>query len=269
VEIIVAMDPGPTTAPARPQPSSQTMNTNIYKSLWRWAVVSLGVAACVALAGLAIHSLFQKKMMIGPANPGAEANFDGWWVGSGGGAQSFLAVDHTDPASGDSDFTLGNTNLDGNNFAEWRTFVFPLGPAANGSEPIAFSFAYKLPEEVTDGDNVLVQLRFYGHATNFLGGKSIWLGSRSGDSAMTRYKTLTVAGIHAPPRAEMADITASINLYGDHWSSGTGQFDDFAVLAAPHSLLFKAGVATTALIGICALIMLLVHFWRRNAPAHQ
>ncbi|HEY4417498.1 MAG TPA: serine/threonine-protein kinase [Verrucomicrobiae bacterium] len=269
VEIIVAKDTAPMTAPGRPQPSSQTMNTNIDKSLWRWAVVSLGVAACVALAGLAGHFLFQKQMLIGPANPGAEKNFDGWWVGSGGGAQSFLTVDHADPASGDSDFTLGNTNLDGNNFAEWRTFVFPLGPAANGSVPITFSFAYKWPEEVAAGDNVLVQLRFYGHATNFLGSKGIWLGSRSGDSAMTRYKTLTIAGIQAPPHAEMADITASINLYGNRWSSGTGRFDDFAVLAAPHSLLFKTGVAATALISICILIMRLVHFWRRSERIHQ
>jgi len=245
------------------------MNPNTSKSVWRGAVLCVGVAACAVLAASAIHFLFQRQMRIGPANPGAENGEDNWWVGANGGARVFFGIDHTDPASGDYDFTIGNTNLDGGNGAEWRSVHFPLGPAATGAEPVTFSFAYKLPDEVTDGDNILVQLRFFDHATNYLSGKNFWLGTRSRDSAMTRYKTITVAGLRAPPRAEVADITASINSYHERWSSGIGRFDDFAVTTPRHSWLFRTGVAGADLIGIGALILLLVRFWRRSAPAHS
>jgi serine/threonine protein kinase len=269
VETIMAMNPGPMMPPTRSQSFSLTMNTKTYRSPWRGAVMALGVAACMVLAALAMHFLFQQQIMIGPANPGAENNDAGWWVGAAGGARSFFTIDHTDPASGDHDFTLGNTNLDGDNPAEWRSVIFPLGPAAKGSESITFSFAYKLPDEVTAGDNIRVQLRFFGHKTNYLSGKSVWLGSRSGDSAMTRYKTITVADIQAPPGAVVADVTTSINGYGEHWSSGTARFDDFAVRTSPHSLLFKVGAVAIALIGIGALSTLRVRFWRRSAPTGQ
>jgi hypothetical protein len=259
----------PIVPPAPSQPAAQTMNTNSYKSFRRGVVMFAGVAAGLALAALAIYFLFQKPMMIGPANPGAEDNSDGWWVGASGGARSFFTVDHTDPGSGDYDFTLGNTNLDGENTAEWRSVMFPLGPAATGARPITFSFAYKLPDEVKAGDNMLVQLRFFDHGTNYLSGKSFWLGARSGDSAMTRYKTITVGGILAPRRAEVADVTTSINDYGEHWSSGTGRVDSFSVTIANHSSLFKAGAVAGVMISIGALIILLVGFWRRIAPARQ
>jgi len=86
---------------------------------------------------------------------------------------------------------------------------------------------------------------------------------------MARYKTITVTGLYAPPRAEVADVTTSINSYGEHWSSGLGRFDDFAVRTPPHSPLFKAGAVVVALIGISALILLLARLWRRNTPVHQ
>jgi serine/threonine protein kinase len=268
VEAIVAMNPRPLAPPVQSQPSTQTMNTNTSKSFWRGAVMFAGVAACAVLAGSALHLLFQKQMMIGPANPGAENGEDNWWVGANGGALVFFGIDHTDPASGDYDFTIGNTNLTGVNGAEWRSVIFPLGPAAAGAEPITFSFAYKLPDEVIAGDNILVQLRFFDHATNYLSGKNFWLGTRSRDSAMTRYKTIKVAGLQAPPRAEVADVTTSINSYHERWSSGTGRFDDFAVTTIRHSRIFKAGVVTAVLIGIGALTLLLARFWRRSAPVH-
>jgi serine/threonine protein kinase len=267
VETIVAMNPDPMASPAQSQPSTQTMNTNTYKSFWRGAVMSVGVAACVGLAAFAVLFLFKQQILIGPANPGAENGPDEWcWGASGGG---YLSIDNTDPASGDNDFTLGNTNLDGDNSADWRSVIFPLGPATAGAKPITFSFAYKLTDEVQAGDNVRVQLRFFDQTTNFVGEKNFWLGSKSHDSAMTRYKTITVGGIHAPRRAKVADVHVCINLYGDHWSSGTGRFDDLTVTTTKHSLLFKAGVIVAVLIGIWALIMLLVHFWRRSAPAYQ
>jgi serine/threonine protein kinase len=269
VETIVATDPNPVVPVAQSQSPTQTMNTNSYKSVWRGAAMSIGMAAGLALAALVICFLFQKPMMLGPANPGAEDGPDGWWVAANGGARSFFIIDHTDPASGDYDFTLGNTNLDGDNSAERRSVIFPLGPAASGARPITFSFAYKLPDEVNAGDNMLVKLRFFDHATNFISEKNFWIGSRSRDSAMTRYKTMTLGDIHAPRRAEVADVIASVNSYGDHWSSGTARFDNFSVTVANHSSLFKAGVVAGAMIGICALILLLVHFWRWSTPVYQ
>ena len=134
VETIVAMDSDPVVPPVPSSlPATQTMNTNIYKSLWRRVVMMIGPAAGLALAVLAIHFLLQRPMMIGPANPGAENDSDGWWVGASG--KSYLLVDHTDPASDTSDFTLGSTNQDG---AEWRSVIFPLGPAAVGASPSPF-----------------------------------------------------------------------------------------------------------------------------------
>jgi serine/threonine protein kinase len=267
VETIVAMAPDPMTPTAQPQPSTQAMNTNIIKSFWRWAVMFVGAAACVTLAVFAIMFLFRPPILIGPSNPGAEDGPDGWWVAANGGARSFFIIDHTDPASGDYDFTLGNTNLDGDNSAERRSVMFPLGPATAGARPITFSFAYKLPDEVNAGDNMLVKLRFFGHATNFISEKNFWIGSRSRDSAMTRYKTMTVGGVRAPRRAELADVIASVNSYGDHWSSGTARFDNFSVTVAPHSLLAKAAVVAAVLGAIPVLIVLLNLFWRWSALA--
>jgi len=254
----------PMSSPVSFQPAAQTANTTNYKSLWRGAVMMMGVVAGLALAVLAIYFLLQKPMILGPGNPGAEDNSDGWWVAANGGARSFFIIDHTDPASGDYDFTLGNTNIDGDNSAERRSVIFPLGPAASGAKPLAFSFAYKLPDEVNAGDNLLVKLRFFDRATNFLSEKNFWVGSRSGDSTMAHYKTITAAGIAVPRRAEVADVVASVNSYGEHWSSGTARFDDFSVTTAPHSVLFKIVAVVGATAGIGVLILLLVGFWRRH-----
>ncbi len=107
-----------------------------------------------------------KPVLIGPANPGAEIGTDGWWFGTRGHA--YMAIDNTDPASGHKDFTLGNTNRDGDNSADWRSVKFPLGPAAAGAKPITFSFAYKFTDAVRLGDNMRVQLRFFDWATNYI-----------------------------------------------------------------------------------------------------
>jgi hypothetical protein len=202
-------------------------------------------------------------VLLGPGNPGAEDGPDAWWRGASGGG--YLSIDNTDPASGNNDFTLGNTNLDGDNSADWRSVIFPLGQAAKGAQPMTFSFAYKLTDEVKAGDNMRVQFRFFDHATNFLGQKEFWLGSKSQDSAMNSYKTITVDGIHAPRRAEVADIRASINLYGDRWSSGTGRLDDFSVTTTKRSLLLEVVIPAVALLGITVAAALLLHFRRKRS----
>lgn len=171
-------------------------------------------------------------ILIGPANPGAEDGDSRWWVGASG--KSYLSVDHTDPASGTNDFTLGNRSEIGNNSAAWRSVLFPLGPAANGRATMTLSFTYKLLDKVKDGDNVRIQFRFYDKTgTQLQNEENIFVGSRSHDSEMAEYKTMTMKNIYAFPGAEMADIHVNINLYGDHWSSGTARFDDFSITAAP------------------------------------
>ena len=206
-----------------------------------------------------------KQVMIGPANPGAEDGSDGWWVGASG--SGYLLVDHTDHASGISDFTLGNTNLNGNDAVGWRSVGFPLGPAAAGAKPISFSFAYKLIDDVNPGDNVLVQLRFFDRATNWISERDFVLGDRSHDSAMGRYKTITVGDIRAPSRAQVADVHVNINFQGYHWSSGAARFDDFSVKVKTRSLVPEVIVLAAALLGIGTTTAFLWHSRRKQQNA--
>jgi hypothetical protein len=240
------------------------MNTNTYKSFWRGAVMSVGVAACVGLAAFAVLFLLQKQIVLGPLDPCAEHGFDDWYYGTNG--TGFLTIDDTDPATGTNDFTLGNTSTGKGNLADWRSQNFVLGPAAAGARPITFSFSYKLPDTVNGQDNIRVELRFFDKTgTNYRAEKMFLVGSATGDSGMTRYKRVVVGNILAPRNAQTADVRVNANLF-EPWASGTARFDNISVTTVPHSLLFKAGVVATALIGICALIMLLVCFWRRSAP---
>lgn len=211
---------------------------------------------------VAAMPMMAKQILIGPANPGAEDGSDGWWVGASG--KSYLLVDHTDPASDTSDFALGNTNLDGDNSAGWRSVIFPLGPAAAGAKPITFSFTYKLVDEVKAGDNVLVQLRFFDKATNWISERDFVLGDSSHDSAMSRYKAVTVGDIRAPRRAQVADVHVNINFQGYHWSSGTGRFDDFSVKVTTHSLLLEVGIPVAAILGIVIATLFLSRSGRKQ-----
>ena len=215
------------------------------------------LCTAVAAVAMALPTLAAARpVMIGPSNPGAENGPDEWWRGTSG--KSYLSVDNTDPASGDNDFTLGNGAVDGDNAADWRSVIFSLGPAAKGASPITFSFAYKLPDPVKAGDNIRVQLRFFDKVTNFVGQREFWLGSKSRDSAMAGYKTVTVGDIWTPPKARVADIRVSVNLYGDRWSSGTGRFDDFSVTTVSRlgRTLFKffAGLGIVLIIITIAVV---------------
>ena len=214
---------------------------------------SLSIVVLLVI-GVAVLLLFPQGVIIGPANPGAENGSDGWWVGAGG--QGYLFVDHADPASGTSDFTLGNTNEDKNNSAGWRSVIFPLGPAAAAARPITFSFAYKLPDEVNSGDNMLVQLRFFNQATNPITERDFLLGDSSHDSAMSRYKTVTVSDIYTPEHATVADINVTANFYGRHWSSGDAHFDDFSVTTTKFLWLPIILISATALLVLAAAVVL-------------
>ncbi|MGA2242788.1 MAG: prepilin-type N-terminal cleavage/methylation domain-containing protein [Verrucomicrobiota bacterium] len=168
-----------------------------------------------------------KQIMLGPPDPGAEHGFDSWYHGMNG--EAWVSVDDTDPATGEHDFILGNKTAGDQNRADWRSRIFPLGPAAKGARPITFSFACKFPGKINGREDMQVYLRFYDAAgTNFLGQKIFRVGFNTGSSNMSNYKTMTFTDIRAPKRARMADVWVTANIFVP-WTSGSGQFDDFSV----------------------------------------
>jgi uncharacterized protein (TIGR03435 family) len=224
-------------------------------------VVSKGLPAMAAPAD-------KTRVLLGPLNPGAESGSENWFYGMSGTAS--LSVDSTEPATGAKDFMLGNTTVGRENHADWRSEIFPLGAAANGGKPVAFSFAYKLSDAVKDGDNLRVQFRFYDKATNYLDQKEFWVGSQSHDSAMTSYKTITTSGILAPPGAQMSDVAMSANFYdGDNWSSGTGRFDNIFVTTLRPFAWLKVVTWVMVLAGVAGLTALAIHFGRRSAGRNR
>jgi hypothetical protein len=169
------------------------------------------------------------RIFLGPANAGAESEFESWYNGVLGGGLVDIGTD--DPATGLSYFRIGITNAAAYpvNHADLRSVMFPLGPKEKKHRPFTFSFTYKLPEVVKAGDNIEVNLRFFDQTeTNFLGQKTILVGSSTADSKMSEYKTMTVSNIVVPDGALKADVWVEANIFGS-WTSGAAQFDDFSV----------------------------------------
>jgi hypothetical protein len=112
---------------------------------------------------------------------------------------------------------------------------------------MTFSFAYKFPGKINAGDNIAVFFRFFDETgTNFLGQHYIPIGSSSGDSEMTGYKTATFTGLRAlknatgirlpkGARTVTADIWVTCNIFSP-WTSGDARFDDFSVTTLPGPL---------------------------------
>jgi hypothetical protein len=210
-----------------------------------------------------------KQIILGPPDPGAERG--GQWYNGTNGA-GYRLIDDTDPNRGNNDFTLGNKTAGQENRADWRSRLFSLGPAAGGAEPITFSFAYKLPGEVKPGDDIAVFFRFFDDTgRNFLGQQFIPLGSSSGDSEMTGYKTVTLTGIRAlknatgvrlpkGARTAKADIWVTCNIFSP-WTSGDARFDDFSVMTSRHFPLLKIAIPAVVLLGIAAALLL---YFRRQ-----
>jgi RNA polymerase sigma factor (sigma-70 family) len=195
------------------------------------------------------------KIFLGPANPGIElysektappaapmqAPFSGdgeidlpgwhyWFHGAKGSA--FVFVDGTDAATGKNDLTLGNTEEGDANRADWRSQKFDLGPAANGREPVSFSFACKIPGDVKNKENLSVHLRFLdATGTNVLHDYAVDIGSATSSANMIHYKTLSFDGLVAPKNARKADIRITANHPPNVWTSGVARFDDFSVTA--------------------------------------
>jgi len=174
----------------------------------------------------------RRRAFLGPVNAGAEVGFALWYHGNSGSAS--VAVNSEDSASGFNCFRIGVTDgaSDRTNHADLRSVPFSLGQAAQAGQPMQFKFAYKLPGQVKAGDDIEVYLRFFDlTGTNFLDQQRVAIGANTGDSEMTRFKTVTVSRIIAPANARTADIWVVANIFGP-WSSGTAEFDDFSVTVA-------------------------------------
>ena len=215
-------------------------------------ITSLAVIAVLTVPAGAMAGLIS----LGPSNPGAEHGSEDWLYGTNGAA--WVTVDDSDPATGEHDFALGNNNAGHENRADWRSHIFPLGPAANGARPITFSFAYKFPDKVNQRENMQVFLRFFDAAgTNFFGQKIFRVGSHTGDSKMAGYRTMTITDILAPRKARTADIWVTANIW-EPWTSGVGRFDDFSVTTVSRlgrMLLVVLGGSVAALIIIAIAVM--------------
>lgn len=182
-----------------------------------------------------------KQIMLGPTDGDAESGGQ-WYSGSIG--EAYLSVNNSAPNHGNNAFLLGNKIAGDTNRADWRSQLFELGPAAGGAERMTLTFAYMFPGKVNPHDDIAVFFRFFDETgTNFLGQHYIPLGSSSGDSGMTEYKTVTMAdlravknaaGIRLPKgaRAMTADIWITCNIFSP-WTSGDALFDDFSVTTVP------------------------------------
>jgi hypothetical protein len=176
----------------------------LYQSIIPWAVTAF-IVTTMAASG-------KEQIFLGPPESGSWIGSEKWLTGTYGAAST--SYDFNDPSKGVCAFVLSNSVAGKGNAADWRCLPFPLGPAAGGARPITFSFAYKFSEPVAAGNNMRVELRFFDSTgTNRVGERVVQLGTTTGDSAMSSYRTLTMNGIMAPRKARMADI--SINM--DNW----------------------------------------------------
>ena len=234
------------------------MNRNL-KFVNRHIIVLL-----VATFAIATTTASGKQIFLGPPDTDASSAGANWFSGANGGGS--VSVDFNDPATnGGCDFAISNTVAGKENNASWRCPNFSLGPAAGGARPITFSFAYKLVDVVAAKNNILVLLRFFDSTgAKFIDQRFIQVGVHTSDSAMTSYRTITLTGILAPPKARTADIWIDANDF-DPWVSGTGRFDNFSVTTVPRSPLFKVMVGAVVLLAVGALTALLIQLWRRRA----
>ena len=209
-----------------------------------------------------------KQIFLGPPDSDASSAGANWFSGANGGGS--VSVDFNDPATnGGCDFTLSNTVAGKENNASWRCPNFSLGPAAGGARPITFSFAYKLENPVAARNNILAMLRFFDSTgTNYISQRTIQVGAHTSDSAMTSYRTITIPGILAPPKARTADIWIDANDF-DPWVSGIGRFDNFSVTTVPRSPLFMMGVGAAILLAVGALTVLLTQLWHRRVGRNR
>jgi hypothetical protein len=233
-------------------------------NLIAWAMATVFMSAFTALGGGQIGG---GQIFLGPPGSGSWSGSAKWLTGAVGAAST--TYDFNDTANGMCAFVISNTVAGKENRADWRSEPFSLGPAAGGARPITFTFAYKLSDRVQAGNNIHVQLRFFDSTgTNFLAERVTPIGAHTGDSAMTDYRTLTLADILAPAKARIADVWIDANIF-EPWVSGTAHFDDISVTTVPRSLGFKVAVLTSVVTGMGASGVLVIYLRRRRAPVRK
>jgi hypothetical protein len=200
------------------------------------------------------------RYILGPTN-----DAENWFNGQYGAAT--LSIDYSDsPDNRGYDFVISNTVAGPENKADWRSQPFPLGPSAGGKNPITFTFAYKLPDTVTKRNDIHVQLRFFDSTgTRFISEKVIPVGAQTGDSDMTSYKTITMAGIVVPRRAQTADVWINAGSF-EPWTSGNAQFADiFVTTVPPNRWLFELVILLGILFGISAFVVAPIYLLRKRS----
>src|SRR5450631_1107630 len=145
-----------------------------------WAVFgTLGILTTLAL------SLQAQSVVLGPSNGGFESGNTDWFSGgTGGAAGSVTLPDNTSNGpSAPGSFDLLITS-DGTGNADFRSATFSLGSAANGLNPVTFSFDYNILGTVTPGSNIRVGLRTWSDSggSSFQGEQNFFIGDTTGDS---------------------------------------------------------------------------------------
>lgn len=174
----------------------------------------------------------QAELFLGPPNPTIDPPGD-WF--SGGDVEF---PEEGGYIEGTGRIDLGTTDPEGS--ADFRSQAFELGPAAGGAQTVDIEFFFKFLEEVQEGDDVLVQFRFFDdfedQGGNFVGEVNIAIPGNPEDTGVDptlvdEWQSHLVADIEAPEEAQVADIRTSINIFTD-WASGGTHWDNFQVTTA-------------------------------------
>lgn len=214
-----------------------------------------------------LNAVANAETYLGPGDSGANGVNDNWYYGQYG--EAIVFVDTSDPAKrGGYDLVISNSVAGKDNKADWRSHQFPIKDIAKAGRKITFSFSYRLPGEVSKGNNVLVQLRFFAPNEQFISQRIIPVGATSGDSAMVNYKTVVITGIKVPKNATDADVWINAGSF-DPWISGAAQFANISVTAQSWSWLFYIGFGAAIAVGIGVLTGVAIHFIRRRGSPHN
>jgi len=211
----------------------------------------MNIVLCAVALSAATSATYAGPLFLGPVNPGAEnitADFKpaDWFFGETGGG--FVNATPTSGFNGTGGFGIGNQDTSGDGTADLRSQEFLLGPAANGDEPVDFSFQYRFltdfPSAGFPVGPMRVQLRFFGGAGNadFKGEQNIILDAVNDGT----WQTLDMPGIPVPAGANYGDIRVSVNVFEKGFIGGA-DLDNFSVSTVPEPvsavLLMLGGVA--------------------------
>lgn len=186
-------------------------------------IIAIAALACAHTAAL------QAQVLLGPVNPTVDENSNEWNFGASTGWSATGGVNDS-----------GRLTITATDF---RANSFSLGAAANGGQTVSFSFDYLFSQEVTAGDDLRIDLRFWRNveANDFAGEQNIFVGSSSGNGTVTaQWHAFEMTDITVPNDAGWADVVVSSNFTS--WTSGEASFDNFSVSTVPEP-------STYALIG--------------------